>query len=146
MVDNKIVDGARVVTLRVFIRGSSGNVIAEGIPATVQILDDDGPTLKLAIARDLVPEGGNPATIATVTRNTATNAALTVTLASSDTTEITVPASVVIPAGASTVRFNLISQLDGITDGNQSVTVTASAPGFTPAPQPWHKRAAQHSP
>ncbi|MCX6902526.1 MAG: hypothetical protein NTW03_03430, partial [Verrucomicrobia bacterium] len=132
VVDDSLVNGTRNVTLRVFVLDTFGNVIAEGTPDTIEILDDDGPTLKLALARHLVPQGANPATTAVVTRNTATNTALTVTLASSDTTGITVPANVVLPAGATTVSFNLVSQLGGITNGNQSVVVTASAAGFTP--------------
>lgn len=130
-VDNSAVDGPRTVTIRVRVRDSFGNLIAQGTPDTLQILDDDGPTLKLTIARDLVAEGVSPATTATITRNTATNAALLVGLLSSDTTELTVPVSVTIPTGATSISFNLVSLLDGTTDGNQTVTVTASAGGFT---------------
>ena len=131
-VDNLLVDGSRNVTLRVFVLDVSGQPIAEGSGDTLQVLDDDGPTLKLVIDRDAVPEGQSPAATATITRNTANTSALNVSLSSSATTELTVPASVVIPAGSNSVTVPLVSILDGVTDGNKSVTVTASAPSFTP--------------
>lgn len=129
--DNGTVDGTRTVTIRAFLRDSAGNLLAELSPATLQVLDDDGPTLKVALARHLTAEGLNPASSATVTRNTATNASLTVTLSSSDTTELTVPAGLTIPAGESSASFDVATPLDSITDGSQTAIVTASAPGFT---------------
>jgi hypothetical protein len=56
---------------------------------------------------------------------------LVVTLASSDLTELIVPASVTVPAGTNRASFNLTAVDDDETDGSQSVLVTASAPGFT---------------
>jgi M6 family metalloprotease-like protein len=57
---------------------------------------------------------------------------LTVTLASSDTSEVTVPASVVIPGNQSNVVFNLTIVNDAILDGDQSATVTATASACAP--------------
>ena len=131
-VDNLAVDGARDVTLHVLVRDTQGNVVGEAPLETLRVLDDDGPTLRLDLAGDLAAEGLNPATSAIVTRNTPTAAPLAVALASSDISELTLPPSVTIPAGESSVTFNLATPLDGITDGNQSVTVTASAAGFSP--------------
>ncbi len=131
-VDNQAADGMRSVSFRVLILDVAGNVISEGSGDTVQVLDDDGPTLKLAIDRDAVPEGQTSAAAATITRNTATNIALTIALASSQVSELTVPATVVMPAGADRVTVPLNTPLDGLSDGNKSVTVTATANGFTP--------------
>ncbi|MFN7140026.1 MAG: hypothetical protein ACK4UN_11895, partial [Limisphaerales bacterium] len=55
---------------------------------------------------------------------------LTVSLASSDPTEVTVPGNVVIPAGNTSVSFPLTIVDDLELDGTQFATVTASAPGF----------------
>ena len=55
---------------------------------------------------------------------------VTVTLESSDTTELIVPASVTITAGQSVVNFPVTVVDDTETDGLQTVTVTASNPGF----------------
>ncbi|MEI6297737.1 MAG: CARDB domain-containing protein, partial [bacterium] len=131
-VDNLIVDGDTTVQLRVFIR-ASGSILdlAEGTGAVLMVRDDDGPTLSLTIARNVVPEGLNPATTGTVSRNTSTNAPLVVNLLSSNPGAATVPASVTIPAGAISVTFPIASVDDGVPSGNRSVVVTASATGYT---------------
>src|SRR5438046_1645855 len=51
---------------------------------------------------------------------------LTVSLSSSDTTEVTVPASVVIPAGQTSATFPVNAIDDAIIDGTQTATITAS--------------------
>ena len=57
-----------------------------------------------------------------------TAAALTVNLASDDTSEATVQSTISIPAGQTTsAPFNIAAQTDGIVDGTQTVTITASA-------------------
>lgn len=58
---------------------------------------------------------------------------LVVSLTSSDITEVTVPASVTMVAGQTSVTFDLTVVDDAEIDGTQSVTVTASATGWTPA-------------
>jgi hypothetical protein len=55
---------------------------------------------------------------------------LTVNLASTDTTEVTVPASVTILTGQSNTTFTLTIVDDAELDGSQTATVTASAPGY----------------
>lgn len=65
----------------------------------------------------------------TVTRNGNTSGALTVNLTSSDTTEITVPATVVIPDGQSSANFTVSAVNDGLIDGAQNAVVQASADG-----------------
>jgi hypothetical protein len=56
---------------------------------------------------------------------------VTVTLVSSDTSEFTVPATVVIPAGAGSVSFDITPVDDALSDGAIAVTLTASASGLT---------------
>ncbi|HZL41776.1 MAG TPA: hypothetical protein VFD66_00680, partial [Verrucomicrobiae bacterium] len=57
----------------------------------------------------------------------------TVNLTSSDTSEVTVPASILIPAGQSNAVFDLTIIDDGISDGDQVATIIASAPDCTNA-------------
>ncbi len=131
-VDNALVNPTRKVDVLGYVQPTGLNtVLAEAVSDSLFVTDDDGPSLKVTLAGDLVAEGLNPATTGTVTRNTGTNGVLVVNLSSSDLTEITVPASVTIPAGASSATFNLVTPADGTNDGNQLVTVTASAPGYT---------------
>jgi lysophospholipase L1-like esterase len=58
---------------------------------------------------------------------------LTIGLSSSDTSEITVPSSVLIPAGQSNAVFNLGVVDDSVLDGNQVATITATALNYTNA-------------
>ena len=74
---------------------------------------------------------GTPST-ATVTRLD-TSGVLTVTLSSSDTTEVTVPPTVEIPDAQTSVSFNINAVDDNVVDGTQTVTLTASATGYTEA-------------
>jgi len=73
----------------------------------------------------------NPASVGTVTRDGSTAADLVVTLASNDTTEATVPATVTILATQTSANFNITAVNDSFPDGSKTVTITASATGAT---------------
>ncbi|MCP5527995.1 MAG: cadherin-like domain-containing protein [Verrucomicrobiales bacterium] len=131
-VDNDDVDGPRQVGITGLAVESGGDrILAVTETAIVTITDDDGPTLKLAFAQRLVREGEDPATTLTVTRNTDPTEPLVVQLVSGDPSELLVPAQVTIPGGEASVSVGVASVDDGVTDGNQTVLVTASADGFT---------------
>jgi uncharacterized repeat protein (TIGR01451 family) len=131
-VDNAIVDGSRVVTLGGSVLDSvTGSAVAEIAPDVLTVTDNDGPTLIVFLEDEVVPEGRSPATRGSVLRNTSTESTLTVNLASSVVSEARVPASVTIPAGTNRVDFEVASVNDGVSDGNRTVTITATAPGFT---------------
>ncbi|MDO8268888.1 MAG: CARDB domain-containing protein, partial [Moraxellaceae bacterium] len=133
-VDNALADGDHTV-----------NILAEvadmftfiSLPDTrvsrsLLITDNDGPTLSLSVNSSILQEVGAGAT-ATVTRNTAPSGDLVVVLSSSDASEATVPATVTIPDGQSSVTFAISPVSDGIQDGTQNVTVVAGADGFNSA-------------
>jgi subtilisin family serine protease len=73
---------------------------------------------------------GSNASVGTITLNQAMATALTVGITSSDVTEATVPASVVIPAGQLSATFPIAAVDDIFSDGTQTATITVSAPGF----------------
>ena len=130
-INNNLLDGDRVATLRVFIRATGTTIdIAEGTGANLTVTDDDGPTLRIDLPHDVAAEGLNPAMTGTVTRNTSTASSLLVSLNSSRTDKATVPASVTIPSGAASAPFDIVTLTNGIVDGNQTVVLTASAGGF----------------
>ncbi len=56
---------------------------------------------------------------------------LSVSLSSSDPSRLTVPATVILLTGQLNGTFDLTLVDNGVHDGNELVTVTASAPGFT---------------
>ncbi len=134
--DNSIVDGTRDVVIgAILVDPNTRETLAEALPDILTITDDDGPSLKLVLGLSVVGEGVSPATTGTITRNTSTNAPLSVSLSSSATAHATVPSTVTIPAGAASVTFPIASVADAVQSGNQPVVITASANGFAPAAQ-----------
>ncbi|MGF1990511.1 MAG: putative Ig domain-containing protein [Nostoc sp. ZfuVER08] len=92
------------------------------------------PTLTFSITPSSFAEnaGANAAT-ATLTRSDTSTSNLVVNLSSNDTTEATVPTTVTFTGNSSTVTFAIDAVDDVIVDGSQTVTITASATGFTNA-------------
>ena len=129
VMDNAVVDGARTVTFTPTIL-VNGSPYATGPSATLTVTDNDGPTLGLAIATKVAREGLNPASSVTVSRNTDASSALEVHLSTDVAGKLSIPNPVTIPAGLSSVTFDVASIDDGITGGNKAVTLTASADGF----------------
>ena len=130
-VNDDQVNGSKTASIRVFVLASgTSTALFEGLSAQLTVTDDDGPTLKIVAGSKLVAEGLSPATPLTVSRNTIPTEDLVVALTSSDPSEATVPPSVTIPAGTNATVVYLTSVADGVTDGNQSVLVTASAPDY----------------
>ncbi len=126
VINDSLLNGPRQVGIAAYLTESlTGARLGE--PATNQIivLDDDGPALSLNLDRALLPEGSN--TLGTVTRNTPATNDLLVTLASSDTSEATLPDNVTIPSGTNAVGFLVNAVNDGTPDGTQPATLTASA-------------------
>jgi hypothetical protein len=104
--------------------GYIGPMAGTGVPET--------PRLGLSVSPGSIAENGGAAT-GTVTRSGSTAGGLTVALASSDTSEATVPASVTIAAGSSRATFAVRGVNDATVDGTQVVTLRATAPGATEA-------------
>jgi hypothetical protein len=93
---------------------------------TVQVIPP--PSLSLSLSQSSVAENDGPnAAVLTVTRSGPTkNVNETITLASSDTTEATLPASVVILAGESSATAQVEAKDDQLLDGAKTVTLSAS--------------------
>ena len=125
-VDDDLVDGTQVVTISV---SASEHASDE---AEIEVTDDDIAALTLTIQPTTIAENGNSAT-ATVTRNTPASNPLLVLLNSSDTTEATVPETIIIPEGRSSITFPVNSVDDLVADGTQPATITATAEGHNDA-------------
>ncbi|MCR9200361.1 MAG: hypothetical protein NXI04_17135 [Planctomycetaceae bacterium] len=120
--DDELALGDRTVTISA---SADGHATGGG---SVVIVDDESPMLQLQITPGTVVEGGT--TSLTVARNSDTTAPLTVTLTSSDVSELTMPQTVTIAAGRSTSDpITLTALHDILVDGDQTVTVKASANG-----------------
>ena len=120
------IDGSLVVKLTES-PGATGQVIADAIR-----IDRVGPAaelLLLSITPSEASELGGTAT-GTVSRS-GTSGDLTVTLASGDLSEATVPQSVIIPDGQASATFTITTVDDDVADGTQEVQFTAAAEGYS---------------
>ncbi|MBQ4204122.1 MAG: PEGA domain-containing protein, partial [Thermoguttaceae bacterium] len=94
---------------------------------TVSVVDDDEPTIAIALDSETVLEGvGGSAFVGTVSRAEAAQSDLRVRLTSSNPAKIGVPNEVTIPAGKKSVTFYGASYDNGAVDGSVAVTITAT--------------------
>ncbi len=87
-------------------------------------------SIQLAIPAAATEGDGVLAGQGNITLTTTSSNVLTVSLTSSDTNKVTVPSSVVIPAGQSNAVFDLTIVNDTLLDGNQNVSITAAATNY----------------
>jgi len=125
IVDDLLLDGTQVAR----ITASAAGIIT----GTILINVTDHETLTVTTNKtEFLESGGAQAAKGTVRRsNTNVSSPLVVTLTSNDLTELTVPVTVTIPAGATSVDFDIAAVNDSNLDGPQSVLVTASAAGYS---------------
>jgi hypothetical protein len=134
VVDNTLVDGAKTANIRGEVRVAGAGTIVQTATLVLSIGDDEGPALELVFDSEYLSEGQSGIMRVRRLRGN-TTPALTVTLNASLTTELQVPATVSIPAGAEEVSFNVSALNDGLTDGNKTVRITATATAYSPAQQ-----------
>ncbi|MEA3186703.1 MAG: hypothetical protein QOD99_533, partial [Chthoniobacter sp.] len=125
VVDDTKIDGTQTAT----ITASSGTWTPAS--ATISVADNENTNLTLSVPTPATE--GNGQVTGTVYINGTLPTDLVVALASSDTTEVTVPSTVTIPAGMISATFWITPVDDTISDGTQTATITASANGFTSA-------------
>ncbi len=121
-VDDDLLDGTVSVTIT-----ASAVTYAS---ATANLGVRDLETLSLSLLQNEINEAGG-STLATVRRNnTNLGQALTVQLSATNASQINLPDSITIPAGQSSVSFNITSVDDTLLDGTQTVQITATAAGY----------------
>ena len=125
-----------VVYLRWVYKPSStpGSGSRDGIALDDVVIGSGAPSPSLALAitpTTFIENAGTNAATGTLTLNQTQGQDLVVSLASSDTSEVMVPASVTIPAGQTTVTFPLSAVDDTVSDGPVSVTISATAGSLT---------------
>jgi hypothetical protein len=96
----------------------------------ISVLDNETATLSVELPESVTENSGVLTNAGTVRVSQAVDADVTVALSSSDTTELIVPATVVVPAGAVSAAFDFIVIDDGLPDGEVPVYVTASVEGW----------------
>jgi hypothetical protein len=121
LLDNATIDAAGFVS----VTASVENWVS-GFRSILVLDDDNNLTVTLPASGR---EGQTLSGAGTVRIGGTLTQDLLVNLLSSDTTELTVPASLLIPAGQTSATFDLALLTDALRDGAQTVTITASAPG-----------------
>jgi len=124
-IDEGIVRGTQSSTLT----ASASGLLSSSAQLTVT--DINTPALSVSVNANSVNENAtNHAATATITTNDPSDTPLVVTLLSNTTGKLTVPATVTIPAGQTSVTVPLTVIQDYQIDGNANVTITATAAGF----------------
>ncbi|MEN9635206.1 MAG: hypothetical protein RL077_3610, partial [Verrucomicrobiota bacterium] len=128
-INDTAVEGPETVILELGL--DAAYVIAGKASATVTILDDDTVLPKVSIRSGPLDAFENPLRTAdfTVARTGATTSALTVNLTFAGTAVngvdyLTLPATVVIPAGAAATTLAVVPIDDGISEGYETVAAT----------------------
>jgi len=125
-VDDLLADGSQPVNISASATGYSNAGFS------LSVTNDTDAPLAISFSQDPIVENAGPnASIGTVTLAAPTVSDLTVNLTSSDTTEATVPASIVIPAGQPSGTFQIDAVNDTEVDGTKTSLITASAAGYT---------------
>ena len=128
-VDNTTIDGSREVTLQ----ASAPNFNATS--TRIEITDNDTVTLSLFLSEAAVAEGGpSPASIGTLTRNSVSTNALTVSLSASNGALLQFPRSLILGAGAASASFSVNVGDDTLAAGPRQALLTATALGANGSP------------
>jgi hypothetical protein len=88
-----------------------------------------GDRLVVTIEDAAILENGG-STTATVTRSGSLSSDLTITLANSDTSEISIPTGITIARNETSATFPVTGVDDDLEDGTQKVAITATATGY----------------
>lgn len=128
VLDNDDLDAQRTVQISAIRSGfSSGQV---SVPLLV---NDDESALELTITPLGFNEGsGSNAAVATIERTSIAAAVgpITLKIVSSDTSEATIPSTVVLAKDQTRVELPVAAVDDSVVDGPQKVTITVSSPGL----------------
>ncbi|HEX3720122.1 MAG TPA: CARDB domain-containing protein [Verrucomicrobiae bacterium] len=129
-VDGTNLPGPRTTLIAAQALDVLSNAVGTAATEVLTVQDTNVPLLTVAISNKVVAKGLDPATTATVARDTPATNALVVTLTSSNPNEATVPGEVTIPSGLSSATFQIASIEDGIPNTSQSVSITAGASNY----------------
>jgi hypothetical protein len=125
LIDNTLLDGDQNVSITAV---ATGYGTAQ---AMILVHDNDTATLTVTLPATATKGAGTLVNAGLVSASSVVAANYSVNLVSSDTSKLNVPSSVVIPAGQSSVPFNLKVLDNTLIDAPQVVNVTAHVPSWT---------------
>lgn len=134
VIDNSIVDGNRNIEISaaVYIAscGCNASVTSVGVSTKeIQILDNDGAALSMSATNSTCKEGASANIF--VSRNTATDTDLIVTLSSNNDSMLQYEHNVTIPAGEVSVDVPIVIGNNETTEDSQIIVLTAKASQHT---------------
>ena len=125
VVDDVLLDGPRLVT----ISATASNTVSAS--AVITVNDNETATLSFVLPTTAAENTGVLVNQGRVNASAAPSQNITVTLNSSDTTAVQVPASVILSAGQTSAVFSVTIVDDLKIDGPQASFITASAGNWT---------------
>ncbi|MBQ4018400.1 MAG: hypothetical protein II605_04070, partial [Paludibacteraceae bacterium] len=135
VVDNQDVDTTLTVTLTasLYMPGCwcADTTAAGRRTQVIQIIDDDGPALRLSAHSTMLLEGDAEGVVLTVTRNTAPEGALTVNLSADNETGLTFDHTVTIPDGEKSASVTVRAQANDISGDGRTIAFLAQTEGYS---------------
>ena len=128
VIDDALVDGTRTTNITASASGYSNGAVALAV--------QDNETATLSVTAPATATEGVGTVQGTVTMSSPAGKAVTVLLSSSDTTAVTVPATMTIPAGQTAANFTITVVDDNKIDGTQNATITAHVANWTDGSAP----------
>ncbi|MBN2704793.1 MAG: hypothetical protein JXR23_11350 [Pontiellaceae bacterium] len=127
IMDNSLIDGDRTVAIETQVVGW------QNATSIVSVVDNEPMILSLVLPESYIEGVGTQTNAGSVSVSGVLAEDLVVELSSSDEDEMSLPSSVVIPAGESSVMFDVEVGDDDESDGAALVTLAAQSPGYESA-------------
>lgn len=136
VIDNAIVDGDRQVNITAAVYVSSCSCSASGtsvgvVTKTIEIIDNDGPSLSVSSSKSTLLEGNEEGIVLTVTRNTDTESALAVSISSDYDEGLSYEHNVTIPAGAKSVDVPVKALANSASSDDRTIVFTVESTDFS---------------
>ena len=128
VVDDTLLNGTR--DLFIIGRADSFDGTTPPFEGALSVSDNDSTPLTLQLPVTLTEGQGSVVDGGTLTLGAAASYDIEVSLSSSDTTELNLPGGVIVPAGQTSVHFDVEVVDDLLADGPQMATVTAHVAGW----------------
>ncbi len=126
VVDDDLVDGVRAVIITAHVENWTDGV------ASIFVHDNESTSLSLDLPSSAAEGDGLLANAGMVSVAGVMTTNMLISLACSDTSEATVPTSVIILQGQSNVIFDIMVMDDSETDGLQNLSIVGVSSGFVP--------------
>lgn len=138
IIDNAIVDGDRQVNITAAVYVSSCSCSGSGtsvgaVTKTIEIIDNDGPSLNVSSSKSTLLEGSEEGIMLTITRNTSTESPLSVSISCDNDNGLSYEHNVTIPAGAKSTDVKVKAQANSSPGDDRTLVFTVETADFSKA-------------